>query len=294
MLKFAINDHLELRLENNKSNIYINNELFIQCKYLLLNVPIEEMNNLKDINSIDEAVVKLNRSFEFSSQKEMKISPKFQFWGHCSNLQAWYENSYNSCLIHSNIAFPLLRRLTEAGDLRAKKVFKEEIAKRLENGHLGTIQFFIYNNYLDFLNKAELECLFEQSSPILIENVLNQLKKLMISSLTNYRTIKQLIDLILFIDLKFNKTLLIEIIENFPQKYEEQFAKLVLLHLNYKEFNNYNIPYGKFYYYFEQIITFLYENYPCFDELLKFLDSGYYNSSYSLDERYAYGAVTYK
>jgi len=294
MLKFSINDHLELRLENNKTNIYVNKKLFIQCKYLLINVSIEEMDNLKDLNSIDEAIVKLNRSFEFSSPKAIKISPEVQFWGHCSNLQAWYENNYNSCLIHSNLAFPLLRKLTEVGDLRAKKVFKEEIAKRFENGHLATVQFFVYNNYLDFLNKRELECLFEQSSPILIENVLNQLKKLVISSLTNYRTIKELIDLILFIDLKFNKNLLIEIFKHFPQKYEEQYAKLVLLHLNYKEFNNYKIPYGKFYYYFEQFITFLYENYPFFNELIKFLDSGYYNSSYSLDERFAYGAVTYK
>lgn len=294
MLKFSINDHLELRLENSKTNIYVNNNLFIQCKYLLLNASIEEIDNLNDINSIDEAVVNLNRSFEFSRHDKITISPKVQFWGHCSNLQAWYENTYNSCLIHSNLAFPLLRKLTEAGDLLAKKAFKEEIAKRFENGHLGTVQFFVYNNYLNFLNKVELECLFEQSSPNLIENVLNQLNKLMISTLTNYRTIKDLIDLILFIDLKFNRTLLIEIFENLPQKYEEQFAKLVLLHLNYKEFNNYKIPYGKFYYYFEQIITFLYENYPCFSEILKFLDSGYYNSSYSLDERFSYGAVSYK
>jgi len=294
MLKFTINDHLELRLENNKTNIYVNNKLFIQCKYLLFNVSIDEIDNLKDINSIDEVVVNLNRSFEFSTQREIKISPEVQFWGHCSNLQSWYENNYTPCLIHSNLAFPLLRKLTEAGDLLAKKVFKEEIAKRFENGHLGTVQFFVYNNYLDFLNNVELDCLFEQSSPILIENVLNQLKKLMNSNLTNYRAIKELIDLILFIDLKFNKILLIEIFENFPHKYEVQFAKLVLLHLNYKEFNNYKIPYGKFYYYFEQFITFLYENYPCFNELLKFLDSGYYNSSYSLDERFAYGTVTYK
>jgi hypothetical protein len=294
MLKFSINNNLELRLENNKTNIYVNNELFIQCKYLLLNVPIEEIENLDDINSIDKAVVRLNRFNEFLTQKEILISPKVQFWGHCSNLQAWYENNYNSCLIHSNIAFPLLRKLTEVGDLLAKKVFKEEIAKRFETGHIGTIQLFVYNNYLNFLNKTELECLFKQTSPKLIESVLIQLKKLMISCLTNYRKIKDLIDLILFIDLKYNKTFLIEIFENLPQKYEEQFGKFVLLHLNYKEFNYHKIPYGKFYYYFEHFITFLYENYPYFNELLKFLDAGFYNSSFSLDERLAYGAVSYK
>ncbi|MFX0083187.1 MAG: hypothetical protein ACFE94_15695 [Candidatus Hodarchaeota archaeon] len=255
---------------------------------------MEEIDSFDDINSIDKAVVKLNRSLEFLTQKEIPISPEIQFWGHCSNLQAWYENDYNSRLIHSNIAFPLLRKLTEAGDLLAKKVFKEEIAKRFETGHIGTIQFFAYNNYLNFLNKTELECLFEQTSPNLIETVLIQLKQLMISSLTNYRKIKDLIDILLFIDLKYNRTFLIEIFENIPQKYEEQFGKLVLLHLNYKEFNHYKIPYGKFYHYFEHFITFLYENYPYFNELLRFLDAGFYNSSFSLDERLAYGTVSYK
>ena len=294
MLKFFINDHLELRLENKKTNIYVNNKLFIKCKYLLINISKEEMDSLDEINSIDDAFLKLKRNNDFSGGMVSNISPKVQFWGHCSNLQAWSENNYNSCLIHSNLAFPLLKKLTEVGDLRAKKVFKEEIAKRFENGHLGPIQFLLYNNYLDFLNKGELECLFEQSSPILIKNVLNQLKRLVISSLVNYKTIRDLIDLILFIDLKFNKTLLFEIFKLFPKRYKEQFGKLVLLHLNYKEFNNYEIPYGKFYYYFEQFINFLYENYPSFNTLFNFLDSGYYNSSYSLDERLAYGAETYK
>ncbi|MFX1377196.1 MAG: hypothetical protein ACFFA0_15430 [Promethearchaeota archaeon] len=294
MLKFTINEHFELRLENSQTNIYVNNELFIQCKYLLLNLTLEELENLKGIRSIDEVVEKLYRSHEFSDDIKMKISPEVQFWGHCSNLQVWYENNYNSCLIHSNLAFPLLKKLTEAGDIIAKKIFKEEIAKRFENGHLGNIQFLLYNNYLNFLNSVEIECLFEQSSPKLIEIILIQLKPLLDSILTNYRKIKELIDLILFIDLKFNRTLIFNLLKRVPQKYQEQFGKFILLHLNFKEFNEYKIPYGKFYYYFEHFISYLYEHYPYFSEFLKFVDSGYYGSSYSLEERFAYGTVSYE
>ncbi|MFX1529949.1 MAG: hypothetical protein ACFFBC_02440 [Promethearchaeota archaeon] len=249
---------------------------------------------MNDIYSIDNEVLKLNKSIELSRQKEILISPEVEFWGHCSNLQVWYENNYNSCLLHSNLAFPLLRKLTEVGDLLAKKVFKEEIAKRFENGTINTIRFLAYNNYLFFLNKLELECLFEQSSPNLIQIIIEQLENLMNSTIINYSKRKELIDLILFLDLKFDRTLLIEILDNFPHKYKDQFAKSVLLHLNYKEFNDYKIPYGRFCYYFEQFVAYLYDNYPGFNEQLKFLVSGFYNSSYSFDDRLAYGSVSYK
>ena len=64
MLKFQINEYLELRLEHSKTNIYVNNELFIQCKYLLLNLPLNEMEGLEVIDSIDDAVAKLNRKLD--------------------------------------------------------------------------------------------------------------------------------------------------------------------------------------------------------------------------------------
>ncbi|MFX1424897.1 MAG: hypothetical protein ACFFBE_00470 [Promethearchaeota archaeon] len=294
MVKFSINDYLELRLENGTTNIYVNNQLFIQCKHLLLQMSMEELMNLNNIKSIDEALEKLHGSHEYSKRNEIKIPSEIEFWGHCSNLQTWYENNYNPCLLHSNLAFPLLKKLTEAGDRLAKGIFKEEIAKRFDKGSLSNVQYLLYNNYLDFLEEIELESLFEQSSLCLIDNILIQLEKLIFSRFTNFRTIRELLDLILYIDLKFNKTLLIEISERFSIENKEQFIKVVLLHLNYKEFNNYNIPYGRFFIYFEHFITYLYENYPCVKDLLTFIDTGYYHSSYSLEEAFSYGTVLYK
>ncbi|MFX1237046.1 MAG: hypothetical protein ACFFAS_03805 [Promethearchaeota archaeon] len=50
------------------------------------------------------------------------IPPETEFLVHCSNLQAWVEHGYDARLIHSNLAFPLLKRLCEVGDPQAKRM----------------------------------------------------------------------------------------------------------------------------------------------------------------------------
>jgi len=47
-LKFQINQYITLKLEYNKTAIYINNERFINCKYLLLNIPIDRIRNVEN------------------------------------------------------------------------------------------------------------------------------------------------------------------------------------------------------------------------------------------------------
>ncbi|MFX1259037.1 MAG: hypothetical protein ACFFAN_14355, partial [Promethearchaeota archaeon] len=89
MREFVINNYLKLKLERNRTNIYINNTLFNHCKYILLDIPIEQIEDFNEIDSIDEAAEKLNHSLERLYQKNIKISPETEFWGHCSNLQAW-------------------------------------------------------------------------------------------------------------------------------------------------------------------------------------------------------------
>lgn len=294
MLKFSINKFLELRLEQGKTNMYVSNKLFIQCKHLLLNIPVEEIENLKDFKSIDETIEKLDGSYEFSNNNKMKITPEIEFWGHCSNLQVWYENCYDPCILHSNLAFPLLKKLTDAGDKVAKIKFKEEIARKFEKGNLSNIQYLLDNNYLDYLNAIELESILSQSRLEIVKKMINRLEKLLHSRLTNFKLIRELLDLIIDIDLRYNVTLLREMIERFPQKKREQFIKALLLHLNYKEFNNYTIPYGRFFIYIENLITYVYENYPRFKDLLTVIEYGYYYSAYSLEDGYTYGTVLYK
>ena len=293
MLKFTINTFLDLRLEDGRTNIYINNKLFMHCKYILLDIPIDKFEDFKWFDSIDEFVEKIDGHFESSGDTMVKISPKTIFWAHCSNLQVWYENDYNSCLLHRNLAFPLLKVLTKAGDKLAASVFKEEVAKRFENSNIKVNQFLLNNRYLDYLNKDELSILLVQTKSNLINSVISQLKKFMKSPLVNYREIKELIDILLFIDLKYDQNYIFWVLNNLNKKFRIHFARFLTLHLNYKEFNDYKIPYGKFITYFEEVLNYLYEKYPEINEFLKIIDSGFINSSLSLDEKRSYGNVSY-
>ena len=289
MVKYSINKFLDLRLENDRTNIYVNNELFLQCKYLLLEIPISEIESFEEISSINEVIDKLDKTLEVSENKDYSISPEIQFWGHCSNLQVWYENNYNSCLMHSNLAFPLLKRLTEVGDIIAKNVFKEEIAKRFEEGQLNVIQCLLYNGYLNYLNEDEKEYIFDQLKVKVVKIIVNELNGFMNFSPLNYLRIKNIIELALFIDLMYNKSFLLYIFEKLPKKMKEEFANVVILHLNYKEFKDFKISYGKFYIFFHRILKYFYDKYPKISELLKFLDSGFYNDDMPLSEKLSHG-----
>jgi len=156
--EFKINKFITVKQENNKVNIYINNKKFSQCKYLLMNIPINQIQEFDGINSIDEAAELLDHSLE---EDEPQIPIEAEFWGHCSNLQAWTENFYDTRLLHSNLAFPLLKELYELGDPQAKKVFKEEIAKRLTCGYEPIFTYLLEEGYLDYLSQDEIESLTE-------------------------------------------------------------------------------------------------------------------------------------
>lgn len=164
-LEFKVNKFLTLKLENGKTNIYVNGKIFNQCKFLLLDIPIDEVEEFIKIESIDEAEEKLNRSLEpiVGYRRNNDIIPReTEFWAHCSSLQVWYENDYNTRLLHRNLAFSLLAELTEVGDSTAKKVFNEEIVKRFLSGHFKVMEYLFELDYLGELNDEEYKFLLEQ------------------------------------------------------------------------------------------------------------------------------------
>lgn len=174
MREFKVNEFITLKLEEEivveeedlreiKTNIYVNGKEFRQCSFLLIEIPIDEQITLDQIESIDEAEERLGTSLEDDDELfRYKIPPETAFWGHCSNLQAWVENSYNTRLLHRNLAFPLLKRLTEVGDPVAKRVFKDEIAERFTSCYLPVVHFLLLGDYLEFLSKEEFEVLFNE------------------------------------------------------------------------------------------------------------------------------------
>ncbi len=139
--------------------IYVADELFLQCKFLLLNIPLAESSPFDDISSIDDATEILNSEVE-KEIRNVHVPPEVEFWGHCSNLQAWYENEYDTRLIHSNLAFPLLKKLTEVGDPLAKRIFKKEVIERYENGTETTREYIVRSGILRSLPLDEYINLF--------------------------------------------------------------------------------------------------------------------------------------
>lgn len=153
---FKINNLVDLRLIQKKTHIYINNKIFLACKSLLLNIFPDEIDKYDNIKSIDDVAITLNSSRKRTVRSMFKITPEQEFEAHCSNIQAWVEHDYDTRLLHSNLSFPLLRKLTEVGDKKAVIVFKEEIAKRFIEGNINVRRFLQWEGYLNHLNVDEL------------------------------------------------------------------------------------------------------------------------------------------
>ena len=173
--EFKINDFLTLELIDNKTYIIVANERFRQCIYLLLTISVGEVSTFDDIESIDEAIERLDLSLEDKyNNRHPKITPEVEFWAHCSNLQAWAENNYNTRLLQSNLSFPLLKKLTEVGDTLAQQVFKEEIIKRFECGYLPVISYLLFEGYMHFLPDEYFESIsFSENAINILFNAIN-------------------------------------------------------------------------------------------------------------------------
>ena len=150
----------------------------------MINIPVNQIQKFDEIDSIDQAAELLNHSLE---NGETQIPIETEFWGHCSNLQAWVENNYDSRLLHSNLAFPLLRELYELGDLQAKKSFKEEIARRLTTNYEPVIIFLFEEGYLDYLSQDEIESLTEDLDFNVISKVFEYPSFLMNNDIVIYK-----------------------------------------------------------------------------------------------------------
>ena len=225
MDRFKVNEYIKLSLNDAETVIYVNNKPFIQCKFLLLNIPIEKISTFDEIQSVDEAAEKLDNSMEPLEGRVEKIPPETEFWGHCSNLQVWAENGYDTRLLHRNLAFPLLKKLSDVGDPMAKKVFKEELIKRIREGNTRVIFYLIDEHYFNYFSKEEFEIL-------LVDPNLDLLEKL--SDILKDRTI-EISDLVIefildvLIDIKLDLNLLHLLINNSEYNF---IKKILLLNLN--------------------------------------------------------------
>ncbi len=73
----------------------------------------------------------------------------------------WVENNYDTCLLHKNLAFPLLKKLSSVGDPVAKEVLVQEIAERFKSKSTAVQIFLIQGNFLSFLEGCCVDDLFQ-------------------------------------------------------------------------------------------------------------------------------------
>ncbi len=166
---FKVNEFLTVKLKSGRVNIYVKNKLFNQCTLVIVQQKADKIKNLAFLQSIDELAE--NQLYEGDLNEEPYILLETEFFVHCSNLQAWYENEYDTRLLHSNLSFPLLKKLTEVGDLKAKKIFKEEIAMRISSGELNVVLFLISNGYLNYLRNSEIKTMVESPEYVLFDKL---------------------------------------------------------------------------------------------------------------------------
>ena len=171
MTFFKVNDSISLSLIGKQTIIYVNKVEFMQCKSILLDIPANTTHSLNEVDSIDEAYEISKRLDTSKSVSKYQITPREEFWGHCSNLQTWVEHDYDTRLLHSDLAFPLLKRLSEVGDVKALRMFKHEIITRFIEGSNNTKEFLIYEGYIDYLSEEEIRCILPIEEMLALENI---------------------------------------------------------------------------------------------------------------------------
>ena len=172
-----INQYIILKLEHGRTSVYINGKYFIQCIHLILNIPKDDIPLYEEVESIDEAA-EVYDSYIYQNRivrghmavpirvQSLDITPEQEFWGHCSNIQAWVENDYDTRILTANISFPLLRVLAKAGDRNAQQVYKEEIALRLESGYPSVVQYLLVQGYIQEFTPSEFQTILESTNLI--------------------------------------------------------------------------------------------------------------------------------
>jgi len=152
---FKLNKYLSVRFENQKTLIYVKEKPFVVCKYLFMNAPSIASTMFYD--SIDDMSKGLNDQLEMEiTREEVGLSPEDEFWGHCSNLQAWVENDYDTRLLHRNLAFQLLEKLISVGDAKARKNYSLELITRFKSKSPTVQKFLVLKRHLSRLKRSVL------------------------------------------------------------------------------------------------------------------------------------------
>ncbi|KKN61851.1 hypothetical protein LCGC14_0517830 [marine sediment metagenome] len=170
---FQVNKFISLKLIFEKSLIYICDELFLACNKVALSLAPSKFEEYSDFDDIDK-IIDFYKS-KFYPKEEVMITPEEEFWAHCSNMQAWVDNDYNTCILSKNLSFPILTELSKREIPYFKILFKEELITRIKKGGIKTLLFFLDEYYLNYLTEEDL---FDGLLPIEEAEILKNISQL--------------------------------------------------------------------------------------------------------------------
>jgi len=166
-LHVQVSEHLDLFYFDDKVHVAVNGKEVLTCAFLVASVSASD----EAISSIDELTnVEGVRVIEGESANDL-LSPEEQLVAHASNLQAWVENDYDTHLLHSNIAFTLLKKLSEAGDDNARRVLEGNIDERIRDGNSST-RVAIILNCNNIITEEQVGILLADTDPAVREHAI--------------------------------------------------------------------------------------------------------------------------
>ena len=154
--EFPITDNLGLRLvkdhkvNREKTVIVINGYEITQCMYLLMQLDTQEAEESNDYVNIDEMAMKYGRNMEHNASS-FDITAEEEFWGHCSNIQAWVENDYNPCCLHSSLSVPLLTLLAKT-DIKIFHMLLYHLDDMWKQYKTMERKLFVYDKFCNIVN----------------------------------------------------------------------------------------------------------------------------------------------
>ncbi len=224
---FTFNEFLVAKLEIDEhgrfsTNLYVNGRMFTQCKFLLFNLTRDNEETLREIRSVDEAKSLYGRAMEGHEKRRRSIegiNPYIEFIGHASNLQVWIENNFDSTLLEKTLAFPLLKALVDAGCKDAMFSFREEIARRFEEGIESTRNYLEAQGYLRYLKYSELETLYQATKSEVVKAEMDRKRD---PEIFRQETVSKLREFIANGETNVNHYEFCELLEDFREFSEEE------------------------------------------------------------------------
>ncbi|MBN2150785.1 MAG: tetratricopeptide repeat protein [Candidatus Lokiarchaeota archaeon] len=156
--RFVVNEHLDVVWDpkQERVQVLVDGQPVLHCAFLVGNISISD----DEVSCIDDLAARKDVKRIKGSFVRNLLSIKEEVLAHASNIQAWAEHDYNTRILHSNIAFPLLKALAIAGDVKAGRIFEAEIVERLRDGTPAT-QKIIVESCEDHITTSLLRDLIE-------------------------------------------------------------------------------------------------------------------------------------